>query len=89
LEKLEALRIACESGCSALDLGRTELDNDGLRQFKRHLGANERVLTYTMAPPPASRKSVRSVSHFQKALIRRTPPVFGRLLGAAVYRHFG
>jgi CelD/BcsL family acetyltransferase involved in cellulose biosynthesis len=89
LLQLEALRIACEAGCSVLDLGRTELDNDGLRRFKRYLGANERELTYTMAPPPASGHSVRSVSSLQKTVIRRAPPAFGRLLGAAVYRHFG
>jgi lipid II:glycine glycyltransferase (peptidoglycan interpeptide bridge formation enzyme) len=87
---LEALRIACDSGCSTLDLGRTELENDGLRRYKRQLGADEQELTYTMAPPPrAGRKSVRSVSNLQHTVIRRTPPAFGRLLGAAVYRHFG
>jgi CelD/BcsL family acetyltransferase involved in cellulose biosynthesis len=89
LLQLEALRIGCDSGCSVLDLGRTELDNDGLRRFKRHLGAEERELTYTMAPAPASHKSVRSVSNLQKTLIRRGPSVFGRVIGAVVYRHFG
>jgi CelD/BcsL family acetyltransferase involved in cellulose biosynthesis len=89
LLQLEALRIACELGCTKLDLGRTELDNDGLRRFKRDFGAEERVLTYTMSPPPVKQKSVRSVSRTQQALIQRMPPSFGRLVGAAVYRHFG
>jgi CelD/BcsL family acetyltransferase involved in cellulose biosynthesis len=86
---LEALRIALESGCSALDLGRTELDNPGLRRFKLDFGAEERTLTYTMSPPPSGRKSVRSVSPLQRTLIRHSPPLFGRMVGAAVYRHFG
>jgi CelD/BcsL family acetyltransferase involved in cellulose biosynthesis len=84
----EALRIGCERGCTALDLGRSEEDNDGLRRFKRGLGGIERELSYTMAPPRAQR-SVRSVSGRQQAVIRRAPPWFGRALGAAVYRHFG
>ena len=89
LMHMEALRIACESRCSVLDLGRTELDNDGLRRFKRDFGAEEHALTYTTAPPGGGEKSVRSVSHMQRTLIRRLPPAFGRLVGAAVYRHFG
>jgi CelD/BcsL family acetyltransferase involved in cellulose biosynthesis len=89
LMMMEALLMAEASGCGAVDLGRTEDDNDGLRRFKRDLGADERPLTYTMAPAPATPKSVRSVSTRQQALIRRMPPAFGQLLGAAVYRHFG
>jgi CelD/BcsL family acetyltransferase involved in cellulose biosynthesis len=89
LLQLEALRIGCDAGCSVLDLGRTELYNDGLQRFKRYLGAEERELTYTMSPPPGDRKSVRSVSSLQGTLIRHAPPGFGRLVGAAVYRHFG
>jgi len=84
----EGLRLACEAGCEHLDLGRTELDNDGLRRYKRQLGADERELTYTMTPAPAGKKSVRSVSRLQRNIIRRAPAGFGRLLGAAVYRHF-
>ena len=86
---LDALQIATESGCDLLDLGRTELDNDGLRRFKKQLGAVEHELSYTMAPAPVGKKSVRSVSGLQQTVIRRSPPAFGRLLGAAVYRHFG
>jgi CelD/BcsL family acetyltransferase involved in cellulose biosynthesis len=89
LLQLEGLRIGCDLGCAVVDLGRTELSNDGLRRFKRYLGAEEQELTYTMAPPPQSRNSVRYVSKLQQSVIRRAPPAFGRLLGAAVYRHFG
>lgn len=88
LMMLEALEIGCELGCSSLDLGRTENDNDGLRRFKRQLGGEETELTYTTAPP-VSDKSVRSVSKLQQTVIRGMPPAFGQWLGAAVYRHFG
>jgi CelD/BcsL family acetyltransferase involved in cellulose biosynthesis len=86
---LEALALGCEYGCTTLDLGRTEDYNDGLRRFKRQLGAEEQVLTYTAAPPREHADSVRSVSSLQQRVIRRLPPAFGRALGAAVYHHFG
>jgi lipid II:glycine glycyltransferase (peptidoglycan interpeptide bridge formation enzyme) len=89
LVQLEALRIACDAGCSELDLGRTEFDNDGLRRFKRHLGAEERELGYTVAGRPPGGRGVRSVSTLQEKLIRRAPSSFGRAVGAAAYRHFG
>lgn len=89
LLQLEALRIGCESGCSAVDLGRTEPENDGLRRFKRELGAEELELRYTTAPCRGKRKSVRSLSGLQRTVIRRTPAAVGRLVGAAVYRHVG
>lgn len=86
---LEALQIACAAGCSALDMGRAEVDDAGLRRYKRELGAEERLFTYTTASPPGSRRGgVRSVSRLQRKVIRRAPQAFGRLLGAAAYRHF-
>jgi CelD/BcsL family acetyltransferase involved in cellulose biosynthesis len=88
LISMEALRLACEEGCHTFDFGRTELDNSGLREFKRHFGAGARELTYTRIPVGPERRRVRWVAGFQKAAIRRAPPVFGRLLGAALYRHF-
>jgi CelD/BcsL family acetyltransferase involved in cellulose biosynthesis len=86
---LEALRIGCESGCSVMDMGRTEPHNEGLRRFKRQLGAEERELSYTAAPPVRKRKRLPALSNIQRTIIRRTPAAVGRLLGAAAYRHVG
>jgi len=83
---MKAIRYGCEQGCTMLDLGRTELDNDGLRRFKRAFGADERELTYSVV---GGRRGVRSVSAAQQLAIRRSPPAFGRLIGAALYKHFG
>ena len=84
----EALRLAREAGCHTFDFGRTELDNAGLRSYKRDFGARERQLTYTKVPVGPVGHSVRSVAGYQKAAIRRAPPAFGRLVGALLYRHF-
>lgn len=85
----EAIRWACEHGVHTLDLGRTDLDNDGLRAFKRGWGAQERPLTYTLlcARPlrPTSVRARRALA----ATISRGPPLAGRLIGATLYRHFG
>lgn len=85
----EAIRWACESGQRTLDFGRTEADNAGLRSFKRSWGAEEVELPYThlggAALEPGSGRRDRLVG----AVIRRSPPFVGRLVGAALYRHFG
>lgn len=83
-----AFRIAIEEGCTRFDFGRTELDNDGLRTFKEAFGGQASRLTYTLSPAQPAAHSVRSVSGLQKAAIRRSPAVFGRVAGAILYRHF-
>ncbi|HEX2233617.1 MAG TPA: GNAT family N-acetyltransferase [Thermoleophilaceae bacterium] len=89
LVKFEAYRAACELGCRVVDLGRAEKDNHGLRGFKEDMGGEPQPLTYTLVPDRRAGGSVREVPALQRRLIRRAPPVFGRMLGAAVYRHFG
>ena len=84
-----AVEHAIETGCDTIDLGRSELDNDGLRAFKRQLGGEELELAYSWVGRGPARRSVRTVSRLQQAAIRKAPPAFGRLVGAAVYRHFG
>jgi hypothetical protein len=86
LIQIEAIRLAADAGCSALDMGRAELADTGLRRFKHELGAVERELTYTTAPP-AKRKSGHSVPKLQRSLIQRSPGLVGELLGSALYRH--
>ena len=84
----EVIRWACESGCRELDFGRTDLDNEGLRQFKLGWGAEELPLHYTyagMEPPSGTSRAERTVGH----LIRHSPPLVGRLTGSALYRHLG
>jgi CelD/BcsL family acetyltransferase involved in cellulose biosynthesis len=85
----EAIRWACESGFHTLDFGRTEADNEGLRAFKRSWGAREVELSYThlggSTPSPSGGRRDRLLG----ATIRHSPPFVGRLVGEALYRHFG
>jgi CelD/BcsL family acetyltransferase involved in cellulose biosynthesis len=84
-----AIEQARERGHRHLDLGRTDFDNDGLRRFKASWGAREERLAYTYLhrdpPEPGHSRAERALA----AVITRAPPVAGRAIGAALYRHAG
>jgi hypothetical protein len=42
----EAIRRCIQTGCTSLSLGRTDVDGDGLRQFKAGWGAKEQPINY-------------------------------------------
>lgn len=86
---MEAIGWACEHGYRRLDFGRTHWGQDGLRAFKLSWGAEERELRYRLVggAEPGGRNP-----HAQRllaAIIRRSPPMAGRLIGEALYRHAG
>ncbi|HEY0319295.1 MAG TPA: GNAT family N-acetyltransferase [Solirubrobacterales bacterium] len=85
----ETIRWACESGLRSVDFGRTDIDNEGLRAFKRSWGAQEVDQFYTYLhgaePSPEQGRRERLVG----AAIRHSPAGVGRLAGEALYRHFG
>ena len=84
----EVIRWGCEAGLRELDFGRTDLDQEGLKQFKRGWGADELPLHHTYAgmEPPSDGGS--RLQQLLAPVIRHSPPSVGRLLGAS-YRHFG
>jgi lipid II:glycine glycyltransferase (peptidoglycan interpeptide bridge formation enzyme) len=85
----EAIRWACESGLRTLDFGRTDADNEGLRAFKRSWGAHEEELAYTYfadrEPPAGPQLRDRVLA----GALKRSPAGVSRLVGEALYRHFG
>jgi CelD/BcsL family acetyltransferase involved in cellulose biosynthesis len=83
----ETIRWACEEGFKTLDFGRTDLDNEGLRSFKRSWGAEEVELAYTYLGdrPPSPEPGLRD--RLMGATIRRSPAFLGRLVGEVLYRH--
>jgi CelD/BcsL family acetyltransferase involved in cellulose biosynthesis len=83
------IREACEGGFHTLDFGRTDLDNTGLRSFKRSWGAVESDLAYTYiaAAEPASEPALRE--RIMTTTIQRSPAIVSRLAGEALYGHFG
>lgn len=85
---MDAITWGCTNGHRRLDFGRTDLDNPGLRAFKLGWGAREESLSYTHFPPRGP-EGEGQAQRWAGAAIRRLPPSFGRLAGAALYRHFG
>jgi hypothetical protein len=82
------IRWACETGLSELDFGRTDLEQDGLKRFKRDWGADELALHHTYAGMETPSGDGSRVQQLFVPVIRHSPPGVGRLLGT-LYRHFG
>lgn len=82
----EAIRHACADGHAAFDFGRTDFDDQGLREFKLGWGACEEELVYSsLGGAPAAQRGRRAA-----ALARRTlqtaPPWVCRAAGL-LYGH--
>ncbi len=85
---MQAIRWACENGFNSLDLGRTDLDNSGLRAFKASWGAVESDLAYTYLSAEAPRGTAPR-NRLIGTIIQRSPSPMSRLIGEMLYKHFG
>ncbi len=100
---LEAIRWGCQAGMHTLDMGRTDIGHDSLRDFKLSWGANERTLEYhELSDAPAraaadadadaeaeAASATAGMARHIAPLIRRSPPIVGRMIGEALYRYAG
>jgi CelD/BcsL family acetyltransferase involved in cellulose biosynthesis len=84
-----AMRWGCENGYRAFDLGRSELQNEGLRRFKRGWGADECPLVYATIPETMPEKGNGRLMSLVNTFIEKSPPWVCRLSGEVMYRHFG
>lgn len=81
----EAIRWGCERGYHTFDWGRTDLDDDGLRDFKSGWGAIEEPLIYSTiadAPPKVSSGWIKKALG---TVIRRSPLSLCRATGELFY----
>jgi hypothetical protein len=77
-----AIEWACRDGHESFDLGRTNPENNGLRQFKTGWGATETPLVYTaLADEPVEEHGDGRAQRFAETLIRRAPPGVSRRIG--------
>jgi hypothetical protein len=87
----EALRWYNKRGFETLNLGRTELNNPGLLQFKRTWGGKESLLKYyryEIGKMGYTYKTLKSAG-FLSAICARTPTIVLRIVGRILYRHMG
>jgi CelD/BcsL family acetyltransferase involved in cellulose biosynthesis len=82
----KAMEWGSANGCGVLDLGKTDPEDQGLREFKRRWGATEHPLTYATLTDGPVRPS-GGLARRLAPLIRRAPPAVGRLVGEMLYRH--
>jgi CelD/BcsL family acetyltransferase involved in cellulose biosynthesis len=84
-----AIRTACEQGYRSFDFGRTDADQDGLRNFKRSWGAVEEPLVYGALCDPAERVPAAEGMPAQMfgSVIRHGPLLLCRATGEMLYRY--
>ncbi len=87
----EAIARFAARGCSILDLGRTSIDNSGLRRFKLGWGSVERLVSYVRYDLRRARVvPVSDRSHgLHTALFRRLPRRLALWIGRIGYRYGG
>lgn len=82
-----AIRWGCTHGYQVFDLGRTDVHNTGLRDFKSKWGAVETPLVYSTLPSSVRSTTNGWLNHRLQTLIRNSPPWVCRALGEILYRH--
>ena len=87
----EAIKRYCKNGYEAFCFGRTEQENNGLRQFKAGWGAEEKIINYSrydLMKDTFITNNFR-VSKIQKDILKRLPLPILNILGSLMYRHIG
>jgi hypothetical protein len=85
----EGIKHLAGSACGRLHMGRTALDNEGLRRFKQGWGTTEEMLhyfTYDLAIQNW-KKEPRSGMRFHHKFFENMPLAVNRLAGALIYPH--
>jgi hypothetical protein len=87
----EAVGWHRERGFKRLSLGRTEIENEGLRQFKLALGAEEYPIFYYRYDLKSGSfvKEPEKVSRFQTKVMSKLPVFILKFIGKVYYRHAG
>jgi len=84
-----AIRWGCENGYTIFDMGRTDLDNTGLRRYKSGWGAEEGPLTYSILAKEPLRSGSGHLMLWMNRIIRGSPVWVSRISGEMFYKYFG
>ena len=84
-----AIRAACEQGYRWFDFGRTDIGQEGLRNFKLSWGAVEEPLLYgTLGGKPGSAPTAGGMAtRMLGPVIRHGPLLLSRAFGETLYRY--
>ena len=81
------IQDAKRSGAEELDLGRTDLDNNGLAVFKDRWGARRTTLTYWRSPRAAIPVRASGKLAMARRVFHRLPIRLRRVTASVLYRH--
>jgi CelD/BcsL family acetyltransferase involved in cellulose biosynthesis len=85
----EAICWAAGRGCRTFDFGRTDIGQNGLREFKARWGGVERTLGYSVLTDPATTHRARKgLPGPVRAALRHGPTLLPRMLGELTYRRY-
>lgn len=84
----EGIKRGVADGCTALDFGRTDKSNCGLRRFKKNWGAIEEELIYTTVADHLPTGRSPMLDKILSQVIRHSPKFVCRAAGEVLYRHF-
>ncbi len=84
-----AIKYACEQGFRYFDMGRTDLENTGLRIFKSRWGAKETQLFYSSFKTKPGRATEGRLTQYMHLVIQKSPAWVCRFTGELLYKHFG
>ncbi len=92
-----AIRLACGAGYRHFDFLQSDVDNLGLRWFKRSFGAVEIPVTFYFHPEVVSAVALKNWlargqsggARFVRAAMRQVPTVALRILGSMAFKHMG
>jgi hypothetical protein len=87
----EAIKWYCQNGYKNFSFGRTEPENQGLRQFKMGWGAKEHIINYYKYDFKkdvfiSDHKKIKELYH---QIFRKTPISLLNIVGSLLYRHVG
>ena len=85
----EAVKFCIDNNLKELDFGKTDIENEGLRRFKRGWGAKEISLNNYYYPVVPENNLVNFL--YQKVVspvIRKTPEFIGKQIGETAYKYF-
>lgn len=87
----ETIQWYCRNGCTRFSFGRTESENEGLRQFKNGWGAEEKTIKYFKYDFKKRAFMIGSahVADYRNNILRKMPIPLLKVAGSLLYKHMG
>ena len=87
----EAIKWSCRNGYKSFCFGRTDLDNQGLRQFKSGWGTTENIINYYKYDLRKDTfvKDTPPIKPVYNKILKKMPIPVLKTMGALLYKHIG